>query len=159
MQADTISSADVLGHTGDTATLMLGKLTRRLKALIAGEHGNSGDSVTPADLPELPEDDLRLAAMDRKFSRELFARLLTELPKHRQAMARARADGNDRRLRDCVHQLLGAVAYCDAPELEKGLRELRLALRTGESETIRFYYERAINVIDGVLRMSGYREP
>ena len=137
---------------------MLGNLARRLKALIAGEHGDPGDSMTPADLPELPEDDLQLAAMDRRFSRELFARLLTELPKHRQAMAGAHADGDDRRLRECVHQLLGAVAYCDAPELETGLRELRLALRTGERETIQLYYERAINVIDGELRMSGYRE-
>ena len=136
-----------------------GNLTTRLKALLAREPGCPDDSVTPATLPDLPEDDLHLAALDRKFSRELFAQLLIELPEHRQAMADAYAGGSDRRLRDAVHRLLGAVAYCDVPELETRLRELRLAIRTAEHETISIYYERAINALDGVLGMSGYRGP
>jgi hypothetical protein len=60
-------------------------------------------------------------------------------------------------LRKAVHQLLGAVAYCDAPELEEALRELRLAIKAGRQGAIKVYHEQLINVIDSTLRSSGYR--
>ena len=111
----------------------------------------------PDELPPLPEDDLELNRLGRRFSNELFARLLLELPAHRSTMDTAYKTGDYRRLRQSVHQLLGATAYCDAPELDAGLRELRLALQTGDRDTIDLYFIRAINLIDSTLRYSGYR--
>ena len=49
------------------------------------------------------------------------------------------------------------LPYRDAPELEDALRELRLAIKTGDQHTIDIYQERAVNVIDSTLRYSGYR--
>jgi two-component system sensor histidine kinase BarA len=140
---------------------MLKKLVNCISGLLASRTaatGSAGSHAGSGAAPGLPEDDLRMEEACRNFPRELFARLLIELPSHRQIMSDAYAGGNDRQLRDCVHQLLGATAYCDAPELETGLRELQLALKTANRETIDFYYDRAINVVDSTLRYSGYRE-
>jgi HPt (histidine-containing phosphotransfer) domain-containing protein len=109
------------------------------------------------ELRELPEEDLKLEPLAREFSRELFAQLLLELPVHRKRMAQAHVEGNYRRLRDSVHQILGAAVYCDAHELETCLRELRLALKTEDPHTIDVYFMRAMNVIDTTLHASGYR--
>jgi two-component system sensor histidine kinase BarA len=118
----------------------------------------SGPPVNlPDDVPPLPNDDMELNRLGRRFSNELFARLLLELPTHRRSMDAAYATGDYRRLRDSVHKLLGATAYCDAPELDTGLRELRLALQTGDRNAIDPYFVRAINLIDSTLRYSGYR--
>jgi len=111
----------------------------------------------PDELPSLPEDDLELNRLGDRFSNEIFAHLLLELPTHRRTMNEAYQTGDYRRLRLSVHQLLGATAYCDAPELDSGLRELRLALQTGDHDTIDLYFIRAINLIDNTLRNSGYR--
>jgi HPt (histidine-containing phosphotransfer) domain-containing protein len=83
--------------------------------------------------------------------------LLLELPDYRQRMAEAFAAGDYRRLRDSVHQILGAAAYCEAEELEQGLRQLRLALKTGSDTTIAHYYRRAIRAVDNTLARSGFR--
>jgi two-component system sensor histidine kinase BarA len=95
---------------------------------------------------------------DRQFASEMFARLLVELPAHRRAMSRAFAAGEHRRLRDCVHRLLGATAYCDAPELEHALRELRRALLAGTSADIESRLQDTIRLIDLALDSCGYRE-
>jgi HPt (histidine-containing phosphotransfer) domain-containing protein len=108
------------------------------------------------ELPILPEDDLRLESLAREFSRELFAQLLLELPDHRSRMAQAHADDNYRRLRDSVHQILGAAAYCEAYELETCLRELRLALKTEDPHTIDVYFIRTMDIIDTTLHASGH---
>ena len=108
-------------------------------------------------LPELPEEDLQLSRSAQSFCSDLFAELLLELPAQRRIMKQCHARDDYNGLRDSVHQLLGAAAYCDATELEIGLRELRLALKTGERETIDLYFRRAINVINSTLRVSGYR--
>ncbi len=140
---------------------MLKNLVKRIAGLFTGLAGKADAADVGTDNiiqpPVLPEDDLQLDELCQNFSRELFAQMLIELPAQRKIMADAFAQGNDRRLRDSVHQLLGAAAYCDAPELEAGLRELRLALKTGNHATVEFYYTRAINVIDSTLRFSGYR--
>ena len=107
--------------------------------------------------PPLPEDDLELDEKLRSFPGEMFARLLIELPAHRSSLADAYQAGDLARLRSNVHQLLGGAAYCDAPELTTGLRELRLALKSDDPDTIRYYYLRAIDVIDATLRYSGYK--
>jgi hypothetical protein len=110
------------------------------------------------EAPPLPEDDRLMKGRRQSFSGELFAELLIELPMHRRRLAHACESGNIDTLGKAVHQLLGAVVYCDAPELEEALRELRLAIKTGEQHTIGIYQERAINAIDSTLRVSGYRD-
>ena len=107
--------------------------------------------------PPLPEDDLELDERLRSFPGEMFAQLLIELPGHRSTIAEAWQAGDLERLGNSIHQLLGGAAYCDTPELTTGLRELRLALKTGDPQTIEFYYLRVIDVIDTTLRYSGYR--
>jgi HPt (histidine-containing phosphotransfer) domain-containing protein len=119
--------------------------------------GAPASSLDEPELPALPEDDLELESLAREFSRELFAQLLMELPEYRTRMAQAHADGNYRRLRDSVHQILGAAAYCDAYELETSLRELRLALKTEDPHSVDVYFIRAMDVIDTTLHNSGYR--
>ena len=109
------------------------------------------------EAPQLPEDDRLMRARKQKFSGELFAELLIELPAHRRRLTHACEHGDIDTLGNTVHQLLGAVAYCDAPELEDALRELRLAIKTGDQHTIGIYQARAVNVIDSTLRYSGYR--
>ena len=111
-----------------------------------------------AATPELPDDDLHLDALARAFPRELFAQLLIELPACRDLMAESFAAGNYRRLRDSVHQILGATAYCEAQELEQGLRQLGLALKTDNSDTIEHHFQRAMQTIDNTLHNSGYRK-
>jgi HPt (histidine-containing phosphotransfer) domain-containing protein len=98
-----------------------------------------------------------LKKLTREFSRELFAQLLLELPEYRRRMAQAHADDDYRRLRDSVHQILGAAAYCDAYELETCLRELRLALKTEDPHTVDVYFIRTMDIIDITLHNSGYR--
>jgi|GEM_PF-1725615 len=105
----------------------------------------------------LPADDSLLKGRKHSFSGELFAELLLELPMHRDRLACAAASRDVDALRNAVHQLLGAVAYCDAPELEAALRELRVAIKSGEQDVIDSCHERAINVIDLTLMYSGYR--
>jgi len=109
------------------------------------------------EAPPLPEDDRLMRGRKQKFSGELFAELLIELPTHRHRLTHACEHGDIDTLGNTVHQLLGAVAYCDAPELEDALRELRLAIKTGNQDTIGIYQTRAVNVIDSTLRHSGYR--
>ena len=117
----------------------------------------STDGATPPLAPPLPEDDLELDEQLQSFPGDIFARLLIELPDHRNHFADAYTAGDMTRLGANVHKLLGGVAYCNAPELANGLRELRLALKTDNPQTIRYYYLRAIDVIDATLRYSGYR--
>lgn len=116
------------------------------------------DAVPPvAAAPELPAEDLHIDELAREFPHELFAQLLIELPDYRKRMAESFAAGDHRRLRDSVHQILGAAAYCEADELEQGLRQLRLALKTGNCSTIEHYFDRAMQAMDHTLHNSGYR--
>ncbi len=83
---------------------------------------------------DVPEPDERL----RSFPSEMFARLLIELPDHRSRLADACQCGDYPRLGEHVHLLLGGAAYCDAPELTAGLRELQLALKSKDPQSIEF---------------------
>ena len=137
-------------------------ISHSLKAIWASLHGflqrfTSADTQAVPAAPPLPEEDLQLDAQLRSFPKEMFAHLLIELPDHRSNMAEAYEAEDLPRLKSCVHLLLGGAAYCDAPELTTGLRELRLALKSEDPETIRFYYLRAMDVIDATLSYSGYR--
>jgi len=140
-------------------TRMIGFLKKAGHALIRPDTAPA-PQMSGLDLPELPalpEDDLKLESLTREFSRELFAQLLLELPEYRRCMAQAHADDDYRRLRDSVHQILGAAAYCDAYELETCLRELRLALKTEDPHTVDVYFIRTMDIIDITLHNSGYR--
>jgi HPt (histidine-containing phosphotransfer) domain-containing protein len=90
----------------------------------------------------------------QSFSDEIFAELLTELPVHRHQISGAWKAGDLDTLRSDIHKLLGAVVYCDAPELEESLRELQRALKTEDKHTISVCHEQALNVIDSTLRNS-----
>lgn len=139
---------------------MLNNLGKRISGLLVPRPGLQARGPQPlTGAPDRRSDELRLDALSRKFSREVFARLLVELPAQRHVIHEAHTAGNYRRLRDCVHQMLGAAAYCDTPELEDGLRELHLALKTGHAQTIERHFHHAIRVIDSTLGSSGYREP
>jgi HPt (histidine-containing phosphotransfer) domain-containing protein len=116
------------------------------------------DTQRPApDVAQLAEEDLKLESLTREFSRELLAQLLLELPAHRARMAQAYQAGNYRGLDEEVHQVLGAVVYCEADELEACLRELRLALQTENPHSIDSCLMRTLEVIDTTLRGSGFR--
>ena len=117
---------------------------------------NNPLTVAP-EVPALPQDTLAPKGRRQSFSGELFAELLSELPVHRRQILRAWEAHDLDTLRSAVHKLLGAVAYCDAPELEEALRELRLAVKTEDQHTIDVYHERALNVLDSTLRYSGYQ--
>jgi len=96
----------------------------------------------------------RLSSM---LASELFARLLLELPGHRRELQSAARDGNTERLDRAAHKLLGAVLYCDLPELADALRETkrRCASRNGEqAETAAAL---PIRLIDELLTRSGFR--
>ena len=130
-----------------------------IKGYLLGSRENFSltDTKTAPLSPPLPEDDLEIDERLSSFPGEMFAQLLIELPDHRSTIADAYKAGDLERLGNSVHKLLGGAAYCDAPELTAGLRELRLALKTGDPQTTEFYFQRAIDVIDTTLRYSGYR--
>jgi len=88
------------------------------------------------------------------FSDEIFAELLTELPVHRRQILHAWEAGDLDTLGSSVHKLLGAVVYCDAPELEEALRELQQALKAEDQHTIDVCHEQALEAIDSTLRNS-----
>lgn len=93
---------------------------------------------------------------DENFSSEMFVKLLLELPEHRRDIAESWQAGDLPRLRSCVHRLLGATVYCEAPELEEALRELRRALHSGDASSIALQHARALEAIDTALSCSGF---
>jgi HPt (histidine-containing phosphotransfer) domain-containing protein len=109
-------------------------------------HAGAGDSL-PGSLPADPGEDY-LHDFEDTFSSEMFVQLLLELPAHRRDIAASWQAGDLQRLRSCVHRLLGAVVYCDAPELESALRELRSALHSGDASRIALQHAHALEVID-----------
>ena len=139
---------------------MLNNLGKRISGLFVPRPGlRTRGPQTLADAPGERVGELRLDVLGRKLSREVFAHLLVELPAQRRVMHEAHAAGDYRRLRDCVHRMLGATAYCETPELEDGLRQLHRALKTGHTTTIERRFRHAIRMIDSTLDNSGYREP
>ena len=87
---------------------------------------------------------------DDRLAGELLARLLLELPEHRRVLLAAFERNELERLMDCTHKLLGAVVYCDLPQLSAALRTLRQACDDGERERIRPAFHSAIRALDDV---------
>ena len=91
----------------------------------------------------------------QSFACEMFAELLIELPDYQEKFSQAWRVGDRQGLRNHVHRLLGAVAYCDAPELESALRTLHSSLATDDTDRIDSAYVQARSAIDNALAYSG----
>jgi HPt (histidine-containing phosphotransfer) domain-containing protein len=96
------------------------------------------------------------ARLSDKLASELFARLLLELPEQRRDLVSAYRDDNLEQLARSAHKLLGAVVYCELPELAAALRELGQTLRSGEAGQTGPAFGNAIRLIDELLAYSGY---
>jgi HPt (histidine-containing phosphotransfer) domain-containing protein len=117
------------------------------------------DTRTPdtGSIPGLPDDACRRR---QSFSGEIFAELLIELPGFQKEISQAYQSGDRYSLGRHLHRLLGAVAYCDAPELEAALRKLHQAIKTeepGSQDIIDTCYARACSAISSTLHYSGCR--
>jgi HPt (histidine-containing phosphotransfer) domain-containing protein len=91
-----------------------------------------------------------------KLASELFARLLLELPEHRRDLQLAYRDGGYEQLERSAHKLLGAVVYCDLPELASALRELKTTIKSGDEELTGPAFGKTLRLIDDLLACSGY---
>jgi HPt (histidine-containing phosphotransfer) domain-containing protein len=97
------------------------------------------------------------ASLSDKLASELFARLLLELPEHRRDLLSAYQDGDNEQLARATHKLLGAVVYCDLPELAATLRELKRTTNSVDAGQTAAPFARTIRLIDDLLTCSGYR--
>jgi hypothetical protein len=101
--------------------------------------------------------DTAPAGLSGKLASELFARLLLELPEHRRDFQSAYHDGNGEQLARATHKLLGAVVYCELPELAAALRELKRTSACGDAGQTGAAFGKTIRLIDELLSGSGYR--
>lgn len=109
------------------------------------------DGDTGAEIANVSHLSSRLAS-------ELFALLLLELPGHRRELQSASRDGDPERLARAAHKLLGAVVYCDLPELTDALRELKQMSRLENTAQAEPALNKVFQRIDELLTCSGYRE-
>jgi len=130
-------------------TQMLAGTAQQLLQRCGHSAQQTGNSATP-------QQDVAPTRPRQSFSSELFAELLIELPEHQGNFLQAYQSGDLQSLKKHAHKLLGAVVYCDAPELESALRALQQALAT-TPDTIDLCYTRLINTINNTLSYSGYR--
>jgi HPt (histidine-containing phosphotransfer) domain-containing protein len=105
---------------------------------------------------QLAEEGIAMNSSRQSFSTVMFAELLMELPGYQGKISQAYQAGDRQGLMDHVHQLLGAVAYCDEPELETALRTLHRVLMTEDTDNIDTCYTRAFSAINSTLTYSGY---
>ena len=98
-----------------------------------------------------------LAGLSDRLASELFARLLLELPEHRRELQSAYRGGNNGYLERCAHKLLGAVVYCELPELAAALRELKQTTTAGDAAQAETAFGKVMRLIDDLLDCSGYR--
>jgi HPt (histidine-containing phosphotransfer) domain-containing protein len=115
-------------------------------------------ALNAGNMPDFAADGTTRERCRQPFSNEMFAELLIELPGRQGELSQAYRTGNPRILRDQVHQLLGAVAYCDLPELEAALRTLHRALITKDPDNIDNCYAQACSAINSTLTHSGYSD-
>jgi HPt (histidine-containing phosphotransfer) domain-containing protein len=129
-------------------------MNEKISALIRRMLGRAvTDGNLPASLQAAPGEHPPLEA-DENFSSEMFVQLLLELPTHRRDIAESWQAGDLQGLRSCVHRLLGATVYCEAPELEEALRELRRALHSGDPSSIALQHAHVLESIDASLSCS-----
>jgi HPt (histidine-containing phosphotransfer) domain-containing protein len=134
---------------GNSTRQWLQRFTNTRAAAGAASKEISNTSKPLHDDP--PPDSVR-----HSFSSALFAELLTELPEFQQKISQAYEAGDLQGLSNDIHQLLGAIVYCDAPELEGALRALYQALTTANTDSIDACYIRAFNTINSTLTYTGF---
>ena len=153
----TVTDRVIIGKAQDTERIVnIGNTTHKLLRLISGLLAHR-DGKTPAAAPENstagdhPETD----TVSAHFSSELFASLLLELPEHRQALLDAHAGQDLDELGRCAHKLLGAVVYCDLPELTGTLRKLQEVIRSKDVDAITPACNTSVQAIEALLANSG----
>jgi len=72
-----------------------------------------------------------LAGGNPQLAEELFAMFRRDLPSFRETILSAHAEGRIDELRDSVHKLHGATAYCGVPRLRRIAGSLDLELKQG----------------------------
>lgn len=148
------------GHDAINHTLLerfFGILSR-----ITGKH-YSTPSHSPVNDSQMNRQHAETGAaepvrLSDRLASELFARLLLELPDHRQTLMTAYRENDSERLASSTHKLLGAVMYCDLPDLAEALQELRQAYGSNDSEQLRLSHGKAVRAIDELLERSGYTD-
>jgi len=148
-------------HNGSLLQGLTGMLANTARQLFRGTP-KPADRPTPdtGSMPGLPDKALAMDRRQQAFSGEMFAELLIELPGFQKKISQAWHAGDRHSLRSHLHQLLGAVAYCDAPELETALRKFHQAIKTAAPNTpdsIEACYTHALSAISSTLHQSGYR--
>ena len=155
MHTNSTPPPDNGNRRADRLLAEAGKINAWIRRMLGKMHNGTGSkppgSVQTAPGKQPPQDFADC------FTTEMFVQLLLELPAHRHDIAESWLAGDLQQLRSCVHRLLGATVYCDAPELENALRELRRALHCGDPSRIALQHARTLEVIDTTLDCSGCR--
>jgi HPt (histidine-containing phosphotransfer) domain-containing protein len=134
----------------------MGKTTQKLLHRLR-ERLMRGEVKRPVAAPENAPAETHPAAdaLAARFSSELFASLLLELPEHRQALLDAHASRDLEQLGRSAHKLLGAVVYCDLPELAGALRQLQQAIRSKDTRAVTPCCNTSVQAIETLLAKSG----
>ena len=130
-------------------------IRRLLQAIRHGFHALRHGPATREQHGLQQAEERRVRDLTRTLSSELYAQLLLELPVYRMDLSGFYRSGEYESMAECTHKMLGAVVYCDTPELLHGLSGLQQALRSGDTPSIDNRYARAINIIDRILADSG----
>ncbi len=129
------------------------KMLQRISGLLTRR-----DVMTPTAAPEIvsAENNYPPDTVAARFSSELFASLLLELPEHRHALLDAHASQDIDALGRCTHKLLGAVVYCDLPELTRSLHKLQHVIRSEDVNAVTPACNASVQAIEALLAKSGY---
>jgi HPt (histidine-containing phosphotransfer) domain-containing protein len=137
---------------------LTGALARAAQQLLqVCRHTPEPPAADAGSLPDAAAEELAMKRRRQSFSSEMFAELLLELPGYQQKISQAYLAGDRHGLRNHLHRLRGAVAYCDVPELELTLRDLHRAIASEEAGTIDACYTRTVTAINSTLHYSGCR--
>ena len=134
---------------------------RRRHALLPGEelqHKATETHVVRDGDTGMGMGNANASLLSYRLASELFALLLLELPVHRRELQSASRDGDPQRLARAAHKLLGAVVYCDLPELADALRELKRMAEFRNTAQAEPALNKVFQLIDELLASSGYRE-
>jgi HPt (histidine-containing phosphotransfer) domain-containing protein len=136
-------------------------LWSRIVSALSPLTGTPGTEEPPESPPVDVANVESPGVLSDRFTSQLFASLLLELPEHRRAFTSAWLARDRQSLASCTHRLAGAVAYCDLPGLGAALAGLENALRDGDGDEPGLWqaYNRASREIDDLLEKSGLREP
>jgi HPt (histidine-containing phosphotransfer) domain-containing protein len=89
------------------------------------------DETTPATIAD-DEHDSALLDHVRHIPPDLLEKLIQELPEHIVAIQHHLAQSDIAALRDRLHMFLGVCSYFGITDLEKAVRALQMAARSGD---------------------------